>query len=275
MKITADDFDLKNTLDSGQFFGFNPLSGSMFEMNVGEYAFRIRQTKNVLYLQGVEGEEVRKKLGEFFDLSRDLSGLYALLNADQKLKPLLRLRGLRILKQDPWEAIASFIISSNNNIKRIQHLWKQLADSIGKKKGVFPSCDEVSRSSPNFLRKLGLGYRAEYLHETARQIAENPSLLESAGKLSYPEAREIFMKFPGIGPKVADCILLFGYQFFESFPVDVWIEKIMRDLYFRDSDIPSGQLGDEARKKWGKWAGYVQQYLFHGSRKGILTIKKD
>lgn len=271
MKITADDFDLKNTLDSGQFFGYSPVSGNQFEMTVGPYAFKIRQTKNILYLQGVEGEEARATLCEFFDLSRDLSGLYALFEADPKLKSLLRLKGLRLLKQDPWETVGSFIISSNNNIKRIQHLWKELAGSVGKKKGAFPSFEEVAHSSPNYLRKLGLGYRAEYLHETARQIAENPSLLEGIEKLSYPEAKEVFMKFPGIGPKIADCILLFGYQFFEAFPVDVWIEKIMRELYFPDSDISNELLGDEARKRWGKWAGYVQQYLFHASRKGLLT----
>ncbi len=273
MKITADDFDLKNTLDSGQFFGYNPVSGNTFEMIVGDLNFKIRQTKNILYLQGAEGEASRERLCEFFDLSRDLSELYALFEADLKLKPLLKFRGLRILKQDPWEVTGSFIISSNNNIKRIQHLWKELAGSIGKKKGVFPSFEEVAHSSPNYLRKLGLGYRAEYLHETARQIAENPSLLNGIENLSYEKARETFIQFPGIGPKIADCILLFGYQFFEAFPVDVWIEKVMRTLYFPDSEISTELLGDEARKKWGKWAGYVQQYLYHGSRKGILAVK--
>ena len=274
MKITTHDFDLKNTLDSGQFFGFNPLSGNMFEMTAGAFNFKIRQTKNILYIQGAEGEEARVKLCEFFDLSRDLSELYALFEADSRLKPLLRFKGLRLLKQDPWEVIGSFIISSNNNIKRIQHLWKQLADSIGKKKGVFPSFEEMAHSSPNYLRKLGLGYRAEYLHETARQIAENPSLLDGVKNLSYEQAKEIFIQFPGIGPKIADCILLFGYQFFEAFPVDVWIEKVMRELYFPDSKIAPELLGDEARKKWGKWAGYVQQYLYHASRKGVLALKK-
>lgn len=273
MKITADDFDLKNTLDSGQFFGYNPVSGNTFEMAVGGMNFKIRQTKNILYLQGVEGEASRARLCEFFDLSRDLSELYALFEADLKLKPLLKFQGLRILKQDPWEVTGSFIISSNNNIKRIQHLWKELAGSIGKKKGVFPSFEEVAHSSPNYLRKLGLGYRAEYLYETARQIAENPTILKGIENLSYEKARETFIQFPGIGPKIADCILLFGYQFFEAFPVDVWIEKVMRTLYFPDSEISTELLGDEARKKWGKWAGYVQQYLYHAGRKGILAVK--
>ncbi len=232
---------------------------------------RLRQTANRLHADSSLNGHTASFVKNYFDLDRDLAPLYQILNDDEILKPSLQTcQGLRIIRQDSWEALACFIISSNNNVKRIQHIWRNLATHFNPESGKFPSAMQIAKSRDKQLRVLGLGYRAPFLWASARFVASCPEILEAIRELPYEEAREKVSAFPGIGPKVADCVLLYGFQKFESFPVDVWIHRMMRKLYFRNHSVPADRMIRFARQRWGPWTGYVQQYLFHGGRTGVL-----
>ena len=190
---------------------------------------------------------------------------------DPLLSPVAKkLKGLRLIRQDPWEALACFIISSNNNVKRIQGIWKNLSERFSHDKKSFPTPHEVACRHERTLREAGLGYRAPFLLRSAQFISANPQTMDAIRAAEYTEALKRVISFPGIGPKVADCVLLYGFQKYEAFPVDVWILRVMRKLYFRGRSIPEARIRRFGQKRWGNLAGYVQQYLFHSARLKIL-----
>ncbi|HXV18757.1 MAG TPA: hypothetical protein VD883_01630, partial [Candidatus Omnitrophota bacterium] len=135
---------------------------------------------------------------------------------------------------------------------------------------VFPSAKQIAKTHERTLRQLGLGYRAPFLLHTAQFISTSPQCLDMIRQCDYEEARERVLAFPGIGPKVADCVLLYGFHKLEAFPVDVWILRAMRKLYFRNRKVSEDKVRRFGQKKWGTNAGYVQQYIFHAARSGIL-----
>lgn len=227
------DFDLELTLNSGQVFGFRKISDTEFRY--------------------------------YFDLDRDLTPIYQILASDERLKPLLALKGLRIIRQDPWECLAGFILSANNNIKRIQGIWSRLCSGSH-----VPSAHAVALKTEAELRKIGLGYRAPFLLETSKIAASEPDWANQIRELDYEGAKMNLVRFPGVGPKIADCVLLFGFQKYEAFPVDVWIWRVMRKLFFRNRKVSEKKVQEFARKRWGGEAGYIQQYLYHGARKGLI-----
>ncbi len=266
LKIRHDDFNLALTMDSGQVFGFSKDSEGVYEGMVGGVFVRLSQKEGNIQAAAKTPAFRAQHLRDYFDLDRDLNGLYRIFKADSILVPALKLKGLRLIRQDSWEALACFIISSNNNVKRIQGIWQNLCRHF---KG-FPSASQVSASHERVLRELGLGYRAPFLHATARFVANNPVCLGHIRQLPYPEAIEKIICFPGIGPKVADCALLYGFQKYEAFPVDVWILRVMRKLYFKNRKVSEKKIQVFGQKRWGLQAGYVQQYLFHSARTNIL-----
>jgi len=230
----------------------------------------LRREGETLVVQGRTLPSERQ-VREYFDLDRDLSPVYAHLETDAVLKPALeKFRGLRLIQQDPWEALACFILSSNNNVKRIQGIWRNLSAKLSPGTNAFPAASQIARCHERTLRELGLGYRAPFLQRTALFVASSPGTLDAIREASYEEAVARVIAFPGIGPKVADCVLLYGFQKVEAFPVDVWILRVMRKLYFRGRRVSEERVRRAAARRWGALAGYVQQYLFHGARNGIL-----
>ena len=265
MKIHAPDFNLEATLESGQVFGFRKDFDNIFHGFLQKQPVRISQNQTQLCVQAENVSEATVK--NYFDLDRDLSQLYQVFASDEKLTPFcLRLKGLRLIRQDSWEALACFIISSNNNVKRIQGIWKNMAEYFAG----FPTAAQIAKSHERTLRSLGLGYRAPFLLRTATFLSNAPDYLETIRNLDYEEARARVISFPGIGPKVADCVLLYGFHKIEAFPVDVWIARVMRKLYFKNRKVSEKRVQAFGQKRWGAHAGYVQQYLFHGARMGIL-----
>ncbi len=241
--LPASDLHLDATLDCGQTFSFKKNDAGSFSGYLSGVPVRFFHEKGLLHAVCAPGRLTADAVRDYFDLDLDLQPVYRLLESDDLLRPSLAYRGLRLLRQDPWEAAACFIISSNNNIKRIQAA----------------------------LRKLGLGYRAEYLHGTARRVdADLSGFLAIGADPDYARAKERLQEFEGVGPKVADCILLYGFHRLEGFPVDVWIERVMKKLYFRNRKTPHAKILRFARKRWGVHAGYVQQYLFHAVRTGVI-----
>lgn len=268
MNIRTSDFNLEATLDSAQVFGFSKNTGGVYSGVLEGHPVRIWQKADQLHVKG----RVRKKMvSSYFDLNRDMSPVYDRLSSEERLQPLVeRFRGLRIIRQNRWEALAGFILSQNNNFKRIQGIWKKLCCALGPDELNFPDIWEIARASEKQLRELGLGYRAPYLRQTARLLADHPEFLDRITNSGYEEAKELVMTFPGVGAKVADCVLLYGFQKYEAFPVDVWIHRMIQKLYFRNRKISEKKAAEFGRRRWEHLAGFVQQFLFHGARIGIL-----
>lgn len=269
MKIRVIDFNLQYTIESGQFFGYKKQKTSIYSFALDKQLITIRQSKDNLFIDS-NIPDLLSKINDFFDLNNNISELYKIFEKDLNLTRLLKLKGLRIIKQNPWDAIGSFIISSNNNIKRIQQIWHSLAEHLGENKILFPTPEKLTKAGETYLRRLGLGFRAEYLKKTSEIIYKNPGIIDQINNANYESAKEILMEFPGVGPKIADCVLLFGFQKYESFPIDIWISRIMSKLYFNDQKISNDEILSFAKNNWGMWAGYVQQYLYHGARIGLL-----
>ncbi len=268
MRLPVKDFNLEATLESGQVFGFQK-TGSTYKGVIAGNPVALSQTNGKLDVRGKISE---KNIRYYFDLDNDLSPVYKILDEENLSAVYSKLKGLRLIRQDSWEALACFILSSNNNVKRIQGIWKNLSEHFNLKKEtpLFPSAPQIASSHERILRHLGLGYRAPFLLHTAQFVSKSPRCLQWIQEANYEEAVERVIAFPGIGEKVADCVLLYGFQKYEAFPVDVWILRVMRKLYFKNRKVSEQKVHDFAQKRWGVKAGYVQQYLFHGARTGIL-----
>jgi N-glycosylase/DNA lyase len=265
MRIAAPDFDLEATLESGQVFGFRREPDGAYAGALRGVPVRIRPVSGVLDVAA--GAPLDPALvRDYFDLGRDLGAVYRLLEGEAPLAPLAaRLRGLRVIRQDPWEALACFILSANNNVKRIQGIVGRILAAFGG----FPAPAALAAAGGK-LRALGAGYRAPFLAAAARRVAEDPDGFGALAAEPYEAARERLLDFPGVGDKVADCVLLFGFQKYESFPMDVWVLRAMRRLYWRGRRAPERRVRALARRHFGRWAGYIQQYLYHGARRGLL-----
>ena len=186
--------------------------------------------------------------------------------------------GIRILNQDLWETIISFIISANNNIPRIKGIIERLSENYGneiiwngKKYYTFPTPEELRNVSVEEYRKLGLGFRDIRVYETTKMILNKEVDLKKLFNEDTETVREELLKFSGVGPKVADCILLFStLKRFEVFPIDVWVRRVMNDLYIKNEDekkVSKKQILEIADQKYGNLAGIAQQYLFYWRRK--------
>ena len=275
MKIKCDDFNLSATLESGQVFGFEKNNEGRYEGRIGAESVHLWKTNGTLHFLTCPlgtpsgGEGLANRVRRYFDLDQDLGKVYSALESEPLLATAYRpLKGLRLIRQDPWEALACFILSSNNNIKRIMGIYQNLVRHFGG----FPSASQLARTHERMLRQLGLGYRAPFLLRTAQFLSTNPQYLETVRSADYEEAHARVLAFPGIGPKVADCVLLYGFHRLDAFPVDVWILRAMRKLYFRNRRVNEARVHAFGQKRWGPLAGYVQQYLFHGARSRIYEF---
>ena len=217
---------------------------------------------------------------EYFDLKRDYKKIKEELSKiDENMKTSIEYgKGIRILNQDLWETIISFIISANNNIPRIKGIIEKLSKKYGKelefegkKYYTFPTPKELENVTVEDYRSLGLGFRDIRLYETTKMILEKKVDLQELRKNSNTfEVREKLLTLSGVGPKVADCILLFSdLKRFEVFPIDVWVRRVMNDLYIKNPDetkVSKKQIEKIANEKFGNLAGLAQQYLFYWRR---------
>lgn len=264
-------FSAKDTLECGQLFRYVP-------QNAGYLVF---SADKACYLETI-GEETRvtsddpEYFGSYFDIGRDYSAIYsrAIAVGNKFLADAAESgRGIRILRQDREEALFSFIISQNNNIPRIKGIIERLCAALGEERcfgsaryRTFPKAAFIAQKTPDFYKSLGLGYRADYLPAVADALLHGFDLAE-ADKLSTAELKKELVKLKGVGPKVADCVLLFGFGRSDSFPVDTWMEKIYREDY--GGDISSRMaIADWFVKEYGGDAGFFQQYMFHKKRNG-------
>ena len=261
-----DCLDLAQTLDCGQAFRWSPLPDGRWTGVAGAHTLTLRENLDpdgavALTLYHTSAAEFETFWRPYFDLDRDYAAIIAAISADPVLTEAATVAGgIRILRQDPWEALCSFIISQNNNIPRIKGIIQRLCAAFGDPLGpdgvyAFPSPQRLARLKVEDLACLRAGFRAKYILDAARKVAGGQVDLSALALLPLEEARASLMRISGVGPKVADCALLFGAGRMEAFPADVWIKRAMRVLF-------GGRLPDCAVP----YAGVVQQYIFHYAR---------
>ena len=257
-------FDVGQTLECGQIFRFEKRGEGLYTVYSADKKAETEQKGDTVRITTDSPEYFRK----FFDLDRDYSYLEKKCRAYGFLGEAYDFgKGIRILNQNLTEMIFSFIISANNNIKRIQLIIGRICDAIGKDMGgykAFPTAEAMAAHSPLFFKEMGAGYRAEYLADTAKALAGGFDL----GRLSSMDtaaARKKLLSLKGVGPKVADCILLFGLRKCDSFHVDTWIEKVYHE-YFETGLKTREEIAAYLVGLFGDDAGMIQQYLFYFQR---------
>ena len=282
-KITVRDFDLKQTLECGQCFNFEKIydaeSGSetecVYEYDVIAFGrwLRIRQEGNELIFINASAGDVQNVWIPYFDLDRDYAAIKkAVIEADPSLKEVVeQYYGIRILNQDFTETLISFIISQNKNIPHIKQLVRNMSEKYGtliakdcengREYYSFPDIYALNGISKEGFRELKTGFRAPYLRDAVDKLVSGKVCEADLKGMNFDDARECLKSIKGVGDKVANCVLLFGLGFRDAFPVDVWIKRIMEELYFhRDTDKKI--IEQFAREKFGRFGGYAQQYLF-------------
>ena len=272
------DFSLSQCLTSGQVFRWK-LRGEGFSGVTLGRAVYAEQQGDTLILQGV-GEEEADAFIDYFDLRRDYGAVKAMYAADPFLREGMEYApGMRVLKQPPFETLISFIISANNNVKRIMGIIETLCATYGTpiEGGYnFPTPEALAALSEDALKGCGAGYRARYIIGTARTIAEGFDL-DAVSRMPFEQVRQALAKLPGVGLKVADCVALYSLGFAQAFPADVWMRRVLCGVYGY-----SGKNDKEMRafvdEKFGALAGLAQQYLFHYARhhrEAVCPPQKD
>lgn len=277
-------YDLAGTLTSGQAFRWRKIDGSWIGV-IGSHWVRLRENETSIFAECAEPVADWKWLVEYLQLDLDLSQvLKEFPNDEPMLAAVSACRGLRLLRQEPWECLASFILSSTKQIVQIQQIIAMLCERFGDlvpsdptfaPAYAFPSPARLAKCAEAELRGCKMGFRAPYLLETAKLLATGQFDLTRLRELPVEAAREELMKLPGVGRKIADCVLLFAYGFQSAFPVDVWVMKALRQLYFPKRKVKMQRLHRFAAEHFGIYSGYAQQYLFHYMRtKGKFEIRK-
>jgi len=268
------DYDLALTLDSGQTFRWTETPVGWEGVISGRW-IRLRQVSPQLIRASLsDADDDWSWLKDYLQLDFPYHEMLENFPADPHLSRAIEAcSGLRLLRQDPWETLASFICSSTKQIVQIRQIVELLSRRLGGpvqsvqgNSFSFPSVEQVATAPLSLLLECKLGFRARYLKETAEMILGDKIDLKNLGELSTEEAREKLMQFPGVGRKVADCVLLFGYGFQDAFPIDVWIIKALQRLYFPRRKKNLIQLQRFSARHFGPHAGYAQQFLFHYMR---------
>ena len=275
-----DSFNLVHIFECGQCFRWNRQEDGSYVGVIESCVIKVKKENEQIVFSGnsISGnfEEIIKK---YFDLDTDYNEYKSKLSKiDEYLKESINFGdGIRILKQDLWECIISFIISANNNIPRIKKIIEKLSLNYGEKiefEGkdyyTFPSPEKLSKASVEDLRKMGLGFRDKRIYNTTKMILEKQVDLEKIKNLATTnEMRDELLKLDGVGPKVADCILLFALKRVDVFPIDVWVRRVMNDLYIHNEDeekVNKKELQKLAEEKFLGLSGIAQQYLFYWKR---------
>lgn len=272
--IDAPDFNLAHTLECGQVFRWVEIGKNEYEGVVNQVIIRVRQKKSRLFVRSSDPHLGPSFIKSYFDLTLDLPYIYNKIGKDKYIIDAIKaFKGLRIIRQPGWECLASFIISAYNNIPRIKGIIHRICRCWGKRLVLggsvnysFPPPQLIARSAVERLRRCGPGFRTLYLKKAADAFLKEKLSVELLRKEPYLKAKEALMRLDGVGQKVADCVLLYSAGRFEAFPVDVWIKRIMEDIYFKGKKTPEGRIREFAMEYFGEYAGYAQQYLYHYGR---------
>ena len=267
------DFNLKYTLESGQSFRWKRIDNAYYGVVEGRI-LKIYQDNDTLTIDSSRDEDettFTSQMYHYLDLNRDLAHILDAVNVDAYIdRAIGRFRGMRLLNQEIWETIASFILSQNNNIARIRKIIRTLSERFGQKVEydgyvdyTFPTPNTLAQAGIDQFFECGTGYRASYLWNAANNVANGVLVLETLKQFNYVDAKHELMKLQGVGEKVADCICLFSLGHLAALPIDVWLYKrIFERIYLRKTAKPK-EIQDFAKQYFREYVGYAQQYLFH------------
>lgn len=270
------DFDPKHIFECGQAFRWRLEEDSSYTAISRGRVINVKKEDQDIIFKNTDLEEFHKVWYNYFDLGRDYDRIKKELSKDPVLKEATDFgQGLRILNQEPFETIISFIISANNQIPRIKRSIELISEHYGEeipsklrteKDYSFPKADRLAQLDLEELKEISrVGFRADRIIESSKIIAQDGIDLDAIYDLSREEGKEVLMTLPGVGPKVSDCILLFAFDKDEAFPVDVWVKRVMEHFYLK-KDTNVKLIGQEGQRLFGKLAGYAQQYLFYYAR---------
>lgn len=275
-----DSFELKHIFECGQCFRWNEQADGSFIGVFENNVIKVKKENKKIIFTGICDGNIEEICKDYFDLNRDYTEIKNKLSTvDDFLKTSINYgKGIRILNQNLWECIISFIISANNNIPRIKKIIERISLEYGNKicfEGknyyTFPTVKQLSKASVEDLRKLGLGFRDIRVFNTTKMILEKQVNLDNLAKINDSNLiREELLKLDGVGPKVADCIMLFStLKRLDVFPIDVWVRRVMNELYIKAPDetkINKKEIKKIAEEKYKNFAGIAQQYLFYWIR---------
>jgi N-glycosylase/DNA lyase len=274
------DYDLAATLSCGQAFRWEPCERG-WEGVVGARWVRLTQVPGGIAAETIDPGPARPAdgwpwLAEYLQTSVDLDQVLSAFPEDEPLRAAVgRCRGLRLLRQEPWECLASFILSSNKQIVQIRQIIARLCERFGdpipapqghRPVFAFPSAARLAQCAEAELRECRMGFRAPHLLEASRKVAGGELALHTLSTLPLEEARRRLLGLRGVGHKIADCVLLFALGFSAAFPIDVWVMRTLRQTYFPRRRPSAKKLREFVATRFGPQAGYAQQYIFHSAR---------
>lgn len=269
------DFDPKHIFECGQCFRWHKQDDGSYTGVAKGKVINVSKDNDKIYLNNTNLEEFNTIWYNYFDLGTNYTEIKnTLKNMDEYLDKACEFGwGIRILQQDGWEMLVSFIISSNNRIpmiqKAIENLSRKYGKFIGEYEGkeyyAFPTPEELNKASQEEIRACQTGFRDKYIKSTTESVIENKENISAYTNLSTEECIKELTKFNGVGPKVGDCIALFGMQKYDTFPVDVWVKRVMQEFYVEE-DMSLPKIRKYAIDKFGDLGGFAQQYLFYYAR---------
>lgn len=272
-------FELEHIFECGQCFRWNKQEDGSYTGVFKGNVLNVNKIDDEITFRGMVNGKIENVVEDYFDLDRNYEEIKNKLSKiDQYLENSINYGyGIRILNQDLWETIISFIISANNNIPRIKGIIERISQKYGKeiewegkKYYTFPSAEEMKDATIEDFRKLGLGFRDKRIYETIHLVLDKKVNLDEMYEKETKEVREELLTLSGVGPKVADCILLFStLKRFDVFPIDVWVRRVMNELYIKNEDenkVSKKEIMNIADEKFGSLEGLAQQYLFYWKR---------
>ncbi|KGG81256.1 8-oxoguanine DNA glycosylase [Caloranaerobacter azorensis H53214] len=273
-----EDFEPEHIFECGQCFRWNREEDGSYTGVAHGKVINVKKENKAIVFSNTNLKEFNDVWFEYFDLGRDYSKIKKELSKDAILKRAVKYGyGIRILKQDVWETLISFIISANNRIPMIKRAIENLSQKYGefigeyngKKYYSFPTADVLSKSTVEAIKDCKTGFRAKYIFNAAAIVSSKQMDIYRLKNLATEDAKKELMLFAGVGPKVADCIMLFSMEKYDAFPIDVWVKRVMEHFYLK-KDTKLKDIQKYAQNKFGEYAGFAQQYLFYYARENEI-----
>ncbi len=272
-------FNIEEILECGQCFRFEKIDELEYKIVAYGRVLNIKQRGSIVEMYPCTLDEYENIWRNYFDMDRDYDEIKIKVSENDEImkKAVEYAGGIRLLNQEPYECLLSFIISQNNNIPRIKGIIGRMAEKYGKAcdgEYLFPVLEELNAASEADLFELRMGFRAKYIRDCLDKLFSKEVDLDKINDLTTEELLEMLLKIKGVGQKVADCTMLFSMGRREVFPTDVWVKRVMEHLYFGGNDTNIKDIHTFAKNKWGSLAGYAQQYLFYYARSLKIGTEK-
>lgn len=266
-------FDIAQILECGQCFRFHKVSDLHYTIIANNKILYIKQENDVISLYPCTIQDFESIWIKYFDLNRNYDDIKEEISKDDViLKEAIDFApGIRLLNQEPYECLISFIISQNNRIPQIKNVIENMSNKFGEKINdpygsnfnSFPTCDILNLADISDITLCKTGFRAKYIKDACKKISSNEIFLDELLDLNEEDCKKRLITIYGVGEKVADCVMLFSLEKYSGFPTDVWVKRVMEELYFEGTKTPIKQIHAFANNRWGKYSGFAQQYLFN------------